>query len=297
MAQKETNLGLSFVIRYPDGRTEEIVVDTNRALIGSGGHCEIRLPAESAALEHVAVQLHGGGVHAAARSMDPPPTINGSAFAQTPVLPDSMIGVGRVQIWVSAVAITDNANVVKKTAQKTRPWIVILGAVAIPLLAYDVFYEPAAAEYAVAPPTAPPGLWRPAPDRCKAPPEQARAYAIEQRLFAEGKRERRPFHIQDGVNSVPMFEMASVCFKQSGDYNASNVAAQAAQALRVKVNEDYRAHQMRLEHALVVDDEATAEREVRVLKSFTEGQQGPYVTWLSNLGRQLQVRLGARTDG
>ena len=41
--------GLEFRIRHPDGRSEELVVDSDRVLIGSGAHCEIRLPAAEAA--------------------------------------------------------------------------------------------------------------------------------------------------------------------------------------------------------------------------------------------------------
>ena len=38
-----------------------------------------------------------------------------------------------------------------------------------------------------------------------------------------------------------------------------------------------------------------ARREVRILMQFTEGKQGDYVTWLSNLDRKLKLKLGRPT--
>ena len=183
--------------------------------------------------------------------------------------------------------ISDNPNVVKKNAQKTRPWVYVArprSALPLWLIAFNLYEQPTESSYA--PPTAPPGLWRTPPDRCKAPGEQARPYAIEQRLFAEGKRERGPFHIQDGVNAVPLFEMASVCFRRNRATASPRPGREPGRAgpQGRSVNEDYRARTRcrALEHALTVGDDGTAEREVRVLRAFTDGQQGPYVTWLSN---------------
>ena len=36
-------------------------------------------------------------------------------------------------------------------------------------------------------------------------------------------------------------------------------------------------------------------REVRVLLSYMDGKQGDYVTWLSNLDRQLKLKVGRVT--
>jgi hypothetical protein len=112
--------------------------------------------------------------------------------------------------------------------------------------------------------------------------------------MAEAKRERRPFHVQDGVAAVPLFETASACFRAAGQAAAAGDLASAASTLRTKVNEDYRAHQVRLEHALTVNDLATAQKEVQVLRAFTEGKVGPYVVWLSNLDRKLQLIRGRK---
>jgi hypothetical protein len=66
----------------------------------------------------------------------------------------------------------------------------------------------------------------------------------------------------------------------------------AADRLKRSLEEDYRAHQMRLEHAVDVRDLRTAQKEVKVLLAMLSGQTGPYVTWLSNLDRRLTIKLG-----
>ncbi len=59
------------------------------------------------------------------------------------------------------------------------------------------------------------------------------------------------------------------------------------------LEEDYRAHQMRLEHAVDVRDLRTAQKEVKVLLAMLAGQTGPYVVWLSSTSdRRLALKLG-----
>jgi len=46
-----------------------MVVDAERALVGSAAHCEVRLDPEVAAAEHVEVYASGGVIHFAARGL------------------------------------------------------------------------------------------------------------------------------------------------------------------------------------------------------------------------------------
>ncbi len=286
--------GLQFRVRHPDGRTETLVVDSDRALIGSGAHCEIRVPAEHAAVEHVAITQVGGGVHAEARALDRLPTLGGVGFTQTPLPPESEIGVGAVVIGISVVTIEDNPNVIKKKAEKTSPMTYVLAILAIPLAIFVFTLD----EDGGPPPTQPKEvtpLWEAKVDACPAQaPDQAVAMAIEKRVLAESKRERRPFHVQDGVEAVPLYETAAVCFKVGGEIEASAEAQATADDLRTQVAADYRAHQVRLEHSISVGDDKAAGQEVRVLRAFTDGKSGPYVTWLSNLDRQLQLKAAKK---
>jgi hypothetical protein len=290
--------GLEFRIRHPDGRTEQLVVDSDRVLIGSGAHCEIRLPATEAEVEHVLVTFLGGGVFATARALSPPPTINGSPFTQAPLLAESMLGVGQVQMTIGVVEVAENANVIKKKQEKTSPMTYLLAAVAVPLSLYIILDDPPADTTAKDKPKDVPALWAGAAPGCaQRAADQALALAREKRVLAEGKRERSPFHVQDGVAAVPLFRAAAVCYKNAEDAGASREMEASAERLKKALEEEYRAHQMRLEHAIEVRDLRTAQREVRVLLAMLQGQTGPYVVWLSNLDRRLALKLGQKVGG
>ena len=286
--------GLRFHLRYPDGRAEVLTVDSDRVLIGSGAHCEIRLPAEHAAVEHVEVTMTPGGAYAQARALDRLPRINDVEFMQTPVLEGAVVGIGQVQVQISVVQIEDNPNVIKKKTEKTSPMTYVLAIVAVPLALYVIFMDEGTSPTAEMPKEKP-ELWAEPIKACPvAAADQAGALASEKWVLAEGKAERRPFRVQDGVQAVPLYEIAAACFKTSGDDERFKGANESAQNLRAKVSEDYRAHQVRLEHALSVQDLSMAHREVKILIAFTEGQSGPYVEWLSSIDRQLQLKLGEK---
>jgi hypothetical protein len=286
--------GLRFHLRLPDGRAEVLTVDSDRVLIGSGAHCEIRLPGEHAAVEHVEVTMTPGGAYAQARALDHLPTINGVEFMQTPVLDSAVLGIGGVQIQVAVVQIEDNPNVIKKKTEKTSPMTYVLAIVAVPLALYVIFMDEGSTVNAEMPKDKP-ALWAEPIKSCPVQaPDQAGALASEKWVIAEGKAERRPFRVQDGVLAVPLYETAAACFKTAGDDERFRGANESAVNLRLKVNEDYRAHQVRLEHALSVNDLTMAHREVKILIAFTEGQSGAYVEWLSSIDRQLQLKLGEK---
>jgi hypothetical protein len=286
--------GLKFEIVHGDGRKEQLVVDTDLALIGSGAHCEIRLSTEDSHLEHVAVSLvGGGGIQAEARSNDPPPTVNGSPFTKTPLLAGSIIGIGNAQVTVSSVVIDEHADVIKKKTKKTSPAIIVLGILAIPIGIFAFTYEDDSNKNPEAPKDVP-ALWAAPITACPAPADQAIGLAVDRKVMANGKRERRPFHVQDGIASVPMYETSAACFRAANQPQLAAEEADAASQLRAKIGEDYRAHQVRLEHALAVGDMVTAQKEVRLLRSFTDGHSGQYVDWLSTLDRRLSLKLGTR---
>lgn len=66
--------------------------------------------------------------------------------------------------------------------------------------------------------------------------------------------------------------------------------------MRAELNDDYRTQQVRLDHALSVEDWALAQRQVRILQQFTSGKTGEYVTWLSNLDRKLKLKIGEAAE-
>ncbi len=286
MAQ-DTSEGFELTIRGPAGPMPALTVQHNRVVIGSGAHCEVQLPVEHAAVEHVELTIVNGRVYARARVFEPAPTIGGSPFVQTFVEPGVPIGVGPFRIIASPIAVAGSAQQTASTSLFRSPVgvaaVLLTGFIVVASLVKKGDGDSSAS-------VAAPALWSAPTSTCpQTAPPQALALAVERERVAEGKRERRPFHVQDGVAAVAVFETASACFALGGDPESAAAAARSAQTLRDKVQEDYHAHQVRLEHALLVKDSVVAQREVKVLRAFTEAASGPYVVWLSNLDRQLQL--------
>ncbi|MCC6555567.1 MAG: hypothetical protein IT372_21610 [Polyangiaceae bacterium] len=290
--QTQTLTGLQFRIQMPEGGPQQLLVDSDRVLIGSGAHCEIRLPGDLAASEHVEINFLGGHMYAKARALQPPPLLNGAPFTEAPLQPNSVLQIGRSEITVSIVEIADQANVSIKKSEPTSPFTYVLAVLMIPLGYFVLFYEPPD-DVASGMPKDVPVLWDSAPTTCpQAAKDQALGMAFNRKLVAEGKRERSPFDVRDGVAAVPLFLQASACFQVGGDTARAGEMSAAADKLKKQLEEDYLAHRMRLEHALDVKDLKTAYKEIRVLLDMLQGKSDPYVVWLSNLERRLKIKFG-----
>lgn len=288
---------LKFDIRHADGRVEELRIDGDRALVGSGGHCEIRMPIDQAAVEHILVSTGPGGVIAEARSFQPPPLVNGAPFSRTQLVPGSILGVGTTQIMVTQMEVA-GAAVATGKEQGMSPMTRVLALIMIPLAAYIILDEeeddgPAAAPEEV------PQLWaEEAPSCPQTGAAQAGSVAEDEYSIALSKHERRPFHIPDGVQAVTRYETAAACFRIAGENDRAQLAARQGAKLRGEVEEDFRTHRVRLEHALSTRNVPLMQKEVRVLLAFTEGRpQTDYRAWLSNLDRRLKVKYGDQSKG
>jgi hypothetical protein len=285
--------GLKLDIRHPDGRIEEVRIDGDRALIGSGAHCEIRLPVDQAAIEHVLVQANPAGVFAEARSFQPAPTINGGQFTRSQLVPGSVLGIGYTQIVVSVIELMGQASAAARKENKISPMTLIMAAVIMPVGMYIIFFSDPPDTGAGAPPREIPELWAEPVAACpQQGADQAKNTAEDRFALGIAKQERRPFHVQDGVAAVPLFETAAVCFVAAGEQEAAKAASEHNAKLRRDVADDFRTHRVRLEYAISRKNWQIAQKEVRVLLDFLDGQQHEYVNWLSSLDRRLRLKYG-----
>jgi hypothetical protein len=282
---------LKFQTRYPSGQVEQLSVESERVLIGSGAHCEIRLPLDQARAEHILLEAHPQGLFVRALSFEPPPTINNVPFTQAPLPAGSVLGVSGTQIFVEANEAAGGGQGDKNKKGSSRTGIIAM-MIMIPA-AYFLFFDEQQ-EQVKATQKPPPELWNPPVAQCPHSGLQAIAYARERMAVADAKRERRPFHVQDGVQAVPVYETASACFRAGGDANSAKLAEDASQFLRREMADDFRTRRVRLEHALNTKDYVSAQKEVRTLLQFVEGKQGEWVTWLQNLDRQLKLKVGTQ---
>jgi hypothetical protein len=286
---------LKFQTRLPTGQVEQLSIESERVLIGSGAHCEIRLPLAEARVEHVLIELGPAGVFARALSFEPPPTINNVPFTQAPLPPGAMLGVTGTQIYVEIAEAGAGAGGVQQQKKKSSPVLLIALLLIVPAAGYLFLgADDAGAGPELDRPQAP-ELWAAPTQQCPHAADRAQAlgFARERMAIADAKRERRPFHVQDGVSAVPTYEMAAACFRAGADVASGNLADESAKYLRREMTDDFRMRRVRLDHALSTEDYVTAQKEVRVLLQFVEGTPpGEYRTWLSNLERKLKLKIG-----
>jgi len=282
---------LKFQTRLATGQVEQLTIETERVLIGSGAHCEIRLPLDQARIEHILLEAHPQGLFVRALSFEPPPTINNVPFTQAPLPPGAVLGVTGTQIFVEVAEGGAGGKGDEKKKGSSKVGLLAL-MVMIPA-AYMFLFDDGDTEQTKATTKPPPELWAAPVTQCPYNGQQATAFARERMAVADAKRERRPFHVQDGVSAVPVYELAGACFRAGGDGMSAKLAEDSAQFLRREMNDDFRTRRVRLEHALNTQDYVSAQKEVRTLLQFVEGKQGEWVTWLQNLDRQLKLKVGS----
>lgn len=279
---------IQFDIRHPDGRRESIVVEGERAMIGSASHCDVRLPMDQAAYEHVLIESFSGTLRAQTKADHPPATINNMPLTASALSTDSVLGIGRIRLFVTFVPdLAEGGNLRTKEKGKGNP-MVQLGLVALfGLCAYLLLVDP---ETPIAPPPAEaPELFAATVPSCpQSDPSAARAFALEQCELGDTKRERLPFAVKEGVEAVSLFELGAACFKKAGAEGDARYADDIATGLKRELVDDFRARRIRLSHVLAVHDYELARKDVQVLSALTDGRKGPYVEWLRQVGQQLQ---------
>jgi hypothetical protein len=283
---------LRFELRFADGRKQVATVEGERALIGAGAHCDVRLPLDQAANEHVAVQVVGGTVRIEKRAMEPAATVNGAPFGTMPITADMPLVVGSTRIFISLINAEVKRAAPKRTGDAaTPPFVQVLGLVAVAVGGYLVLPKDPPK---VLPPADLPDLFVGAAPACEMAPDQALSMAEARRSVAEADRERSPFVAKDGIQAVQLYETAAECFRKGGDADKAASATTAAESLRQSITLDFRARRVRLEHLLAVEDYELAARDVRVLRTLTEGKRGPWVDWLGKMDQLVKQKVAVK---
>lgn len=288
---------LKFTLRSGAGRAHELVVDSARALVGSGAHCEIRLPAEEAAVEHLLVEASSAGVFAQARCLNPPVLLSGAPFTQGRILPESLLEIGatRLSVRLAETELERAATGSKKRARLSP--VHVIGLVGFPLGILALATGPDAAQGDAGVPE-PPALF--AADSKATCPQgraaEASALALDERALADAQSERSPFFAEDGVSAVAHYARAAACFKVGGDGAAARQALESAVQLERKLNQEFHVHQVRLERALVTEEYDRARTEIHMLLSFVAAQPGEYANWLTTLDRRIQLKYSGENQ-
>ncbi|MEA2751031.1 MAG: hypothetical protein QOI41_5174 [Myxococcales bacterium] len=283
---RDPQLGFRFRLVYADGRQEQVLVDSERALIGSASHCELRLAPEVAAHEHVEVFAHEGAVHFATRkyALANLPALDGVATMEGRWQTGSALRIGDVQMYVELVSLG---------MAKAKPplWALF---VAIPAIVITMVGVALARPIDRGLPPIPeaPVLVGAKDARCpEVTAEQRPVLAAEKLRIALAKRERSPFAPQEGFEAIALFEVSAACYRAAGQAQPATEADDAANLLRVKLDEDYRLRRVRLEHAYRTHQTGAVKRELAVLIPMTSHRRGPYTEWLAALDRAATMEL------
>ena len=285
---------LEISVHFPDGTRQRLTVDAATALIGSGSHCEIRLPPEDAAVEQLRLSLDAAGVFAQVRSLDRTVTVNGVPFVEGRLLPGSLLSIGRVEL---TVAVTET-QISRGQTQKKDPGktaIYALGALGFPLGFYLILSQRDPGS-ALPSEVEPPPLFAaasatPCPDAERG---AAMAIAAEERRRAETARERAPFSGQDAVNAVVAFRRSAACFSLAESTDQAQDSLRQADALERDVQTEFHVHRVRLERALATKSYEDARTEVRLLLSYIGRHGGNYASWLLSLDRQIELKFSGK---
>lgn len=278
---------IQFDIRHPNGHREAIVVEGERALIGSASFCDVRLPMDQAAYEHVLIEVVGGTLRAEAKADNA--TINDMPLTASALSSETVLGIGRIRLFVSFVPDFDaGASVTTKKKKEANPAVQLGLVVMFGIAAYLLMTDDTVP---IAPPPAEaPQLFTEAPAACpQKDPAAAVAFAYEQRALGDTKRERLPFAAKEGIAAVGLFEVAAACFEFGALPAQARDARDTAQALKGDLTNDFRARRIRLSHVLQVKDYALARADLAVLTALTADRKGPYVEWLAKTSEQVKA--------
>jgi hypothetical protein len=286
-------LALTIQLTPPSGRTETFSVEAECVRIGSAAYCEVRLPHGEAAPVQLVLEDAGPlGLRAEVLAQVPPVLVGGQPLGSGVLAPNATIEIGPTRLTIATLggAVVGAGPVAKK---KTSPVTLVAAVIAVPLGLAQLSLPDD--DDGLGSTRQAPALFASAAPACpQTEPTAALALAAEQRELAGAKRERRPFRASDGVRAVGLYRTTAACFRSAGDATRAAEAEQAALVLERDLDESYRTHRVRLEHALSTKNYEVAQVEVRALRDLLSGQSGEYPTYLESLSRRLALRQGKK---
>ncbi len=277
-----------FDIRYETGRTERVEVDSDRILIGSGAHCDIRLAPEVGEWEHVVLTVEGDTLVARLLAQTSGASVDGAALREHSLVDGARLTIGQFELLFHR---SFEAKVQPKSTKASRVAILV-GLLFIP--AFLFVAAQARSGETFAPPKDVPSPLGEVKSACPAQAGvRALALAREKSANASSKRQRWKFHARDGVDAVVSFELAAACFRAGGDTSAATIATGVATSLRAGVLHEFKIYRIKLERALEGGDAAAALPLVKLQREmlYARDIDDAYVRWLTILQRKLEAHV------
>jgi hypothetical protein len=264
--------------------SEELEVDAPRALIGSGSHCEVRLGAHEAAREHLLVRCTPRGLEAVGCGADAVTLLDGAPFVRGLVADGARFSIGECRVRVARNGSARS----RARAREQRASRLLVGALSIASLAAfaALLLEPAAGG-TIAPPPLTPALWSASDAQQCARVTSDEAGELGQMHWRAAlmKQERSPYHLEDAMMAVGLFQRAAACFAEAGDHAQATRADREFERLLRKLGADHHRRRVFLERAIEQRDWRTAAREASALRKLLGDRHAEYTSWLRNVER------------
>jgi hypothetical protein len=280
-----------------DGRAERFEVHGGRALVGSGSHCDVRIRPDEGGPEQIAFELRGDAVFARVRGSAAICSVNGTPFVEQRIADGALVQIGELSLRVARIEPGLGAGK-RKDQALLPPQLQALALIGLAIAFYHVL-KPPPEQSMLGTAVRIPVLFTAAEAACPvAEPAAAAALAVQLQLAAETKRERSPFRAGEGVAAVPLYRQAAACLTRAGDARGAHETQTAADALALRLGDELRVRQVRLERFLALARYDAAQREIYVLRSFMRERNDPYAQWLAAVERELDTRFAsARRSG
>jgi hypothetical protein len=281
-------------VYLPDGTVQNHQLVDEKVKVGASSACQVMIDRPEFSPEHLLLVARPEGVWVAvARGVATPTLVDGITHDRGMVPWGKSITVGPTRIVLNDGTKTNKKGGKDKDKKEegVSPVILLAAAVIVPMALYTSFSAPGSdvpGRVQQQPPALFDSLQRQCPEREGA---MVRNAAEESTRVAMSKAERMPFRMQDGIDAVNYYAQASACFRIAGDGASAELAMQRATRLQARLEDEYRAHQFRLDRSLEQSRVEDALYEARMLKAMTTHRRGAYYTALVTLERQLQLRV------
>jgi hypothetical protein len=274
-----------------DGTLERLRLEGERITVGRSPTATVPIPdARDLEPEHLMIAPRADGCWVAvAQGATVPVIVRGDPFQHGMLAWGTELSIANLKL-----RIADRLPKEQKTGDEKPVSAPILIAffIIIPLVGWLLLSDPDAGIDAT-PAAPPPSLFSEAVP-CPTQGGTARHRADQDAEAAIAKSERYPFSSQDGVQAVRLYLRAEACYRSVGGTEEAQAMQREGQVMQRRIEEDYRTHRLRLERALEQTRLPDALLETRALIELLRHREGdPYLAWLRQLERQLQLHIDA----
>lgn len=271
----------------------DVDVDASSALLGSGGHCDVRVGPEYLGVEHLFLEIKPAGLFGEVRSTETPVSLDGAPFQGGRIKDGSNIEIGEITVEVKVVQRESKAASTLSSQLNPRALIGLAALLALAAFIVHQRFSQNQAEEVLEPPALFEGDSSACPETT---PEAASSAAEELLEGADGRRERAPYVPEDAVEAVRLYRQVASCLRVAQWNEGADIVTKDADRLQQKTESSLHLHNVRLWRALELKRNGDVQQEIQMLRGYLKGKSGIYVDWLAKLERELDMQTGSKVS-